>query len=251
MPDLKSDSAKPWFATWFDSPYYHLLYQKRDDEEARLFIEKLLHYLQLAPGAQVLDLACGKGRHGRVMAACGLQVLGVDLSENSIAEARKWETEKLHFKVGDMRRPQGKEEFEAVFNLFTSFGYFESPEDNLNTLKAIHASLKKGGRLVVDFFNTTKVLNQLEPKAEVIREGIVFQIEKKAESGRIRKTIRFEADGHAYQFEERVQTISFTEFEELFRISGFEIEAVFGNYELQPWSEADSDRMIFIVSKQG
>ena len=56
-------SQKEWFASWFDSPYYHLLYQHRDDNEAKQFIGHLTEALDLPQGAKVLDLACGKGRH--------------------------------------------------------------------------------------------------------------------------------------------------------------------------------------------
>jgi 2-polyprenyl-3-methyl-5-hydroxy-6-metoxy-1,4-benzoquinol methylase len=86
-----------WFENWFDSEYYHLLYDNRNHEEADLFVSNLLAFLKLPKGAKVMDLACGKGRHSYFLNASGLDVLGVDLSSNSISEAKEMENESLHF----------------------------------------------------------------------------------------------------------------------------------------------------------
>src|SRR6478736_8592284 len=92
-----------WFASWFDTPYYHILYKDRDEEEAEFFMDNLVHYLNLPEEAKILDLACGKGRHAFHLNQLGYDVTGADLSENSIAEASKSSNAKLHFTVHDMR----------------------------------------------------------------------------------------------------------------------------------------------------
>src|SRR5690554_6977454 len=81
-----------WFKTWFDTSYYHILYQNRDFEEAERFITNLLDYLKLPGSANCLDLACGKGRHAVYLNKKGLKVTGLDLSENSISEADRKST---------------------------------------------------------------------------------------------------------------------------------------------------------------
>src|SRR5690554_6600617 len=126
-----------WFETWFDTPYYHILYQNRDFSEAEKFINNLLDYLKLPKDANCLDLACGKGRHSVFLNKKGLQVTGVDLSENSIQEAKPFENETLKFDTHDMREVYKKNTYDIVFNLFTSFGYFDSSEDNLKVLKSV------------------------------------------------------------------------------------------------------------------
>ena len=75
---------KEWFAEWFDTPYYHILYQNRGEEEAREFIKALLFKLNLPLGSSLIDLACGKGRHSITLNSYGFKVLGVDLSSKSI-----------------------------------------------------------------------------------------------------------------------------------------------------------------------
>ena len=133
------DNTK-WFSSWFDTPFYHILYKDRNDKEAHAFMDTLTHYLNFPENGTILDLACGKGRHSLYLNTLGYNVTGVDLSENSINFAKQFENETLRFKVHDMCVPFG-EKFDGVFNLFTSFGYFDDDEDNLNTIKAIKTNL--------------------------------------------------------------------------------------------------------------
>ena len=118
MEDTQNEKTC-WFENWFDSEYYDLLYNNRNFEEAELFISNLLNYLKVPAGSKILDLGCGKGRHSIFLNGKGLDVLGVDLSPNSIEKAKQFETANLKFKVGDMRESQGFAEFDYVFNLFS------------------------------------------------------------------------------------------------------------------------------------
>ena len=134
--------TKDWFTSWFDTPYYHILYKERGFDEAHNFMENLTSYLNIPEEAKILDLACGKGRYSVYLNSIGYDVTGLDLSPHSIEHAKQFENETLHFDVHDMSQPYSQQ-FDAVFNLFTSFGYFENEEDNLNTIKAIKANLKE------------------------------------------------------------------------------------------------------------
>ena len=240
-----------WFQNWFDSEYYHLLYNNRNFEEAELFINNLLTYLQIPQNAKVLDLGCGKGRHSIYLSSKGLNVLGVDLSPNSIKEATKSESDLLKFRVGDMREPQGVKEFDYVFNLFTSFGYFESDIENVKTLEAIHISLKKNAFLIVDFMNAEKVKANLISEQEVKRPGVSFLIKKSLENNVVLKKISFIVNGKSYFFEERVQALEQKDFINYFQKTGFKIMATFGDYQLNAYNLKESDRLIFVVQKQG
>ena len=115
-----------WFKDWFNSPYYHQLYKNRDLKEAELFIDKLVQHLKVSPGSRMLDVGCGKGRHCIQLAGKGFDVTGIDLSEESIEEALKYEQENLHFFTHDMRLPFWINYFDYAFNFFTSFGYFKT-----------------------------------------------------------------------------------------------------------------------------
>lgn len=241
---------KEWFASWFDTEYYHILYKQRDLKEAECFVGNLCHKLALAPHSRILDLACGKGRHSIILNQMGFDVLGVDLSEQSILKASKFKTKDLDFKIHDMRFPIEGVQFEAVFNLFTSFGYFDSSLDNAKVLQSVHQMLVPGGFFVIDFMNSKKVIRTMDSEAIKEEEGITFQIKKRFDGTHIIKDIVFEDDGNQFHYTERVQAITKAQFEELFANNGFEILCTFGDFDLNDFKEETSDRMILFVKKR-
>ena len=245
MSDIQNKSTENWFASWFDTPYYHILYKDRDEAEAQHFMDNLTHYLNLPEDAKILDLACGKGRHSMYLNTLGFDVTGADLSENSIAEASAAANEKLHFKVHDMRLPF-EEKFDAVFNLFTSFGYFENDEDNLTTLKAIHDSLSEYGFAVIDFMNTNYVINNLVPEEVKTVEGIDFHIKRYVKDNHIFKEIDFEDKGQKFHFTEKVKALTLSDFEQMMEEAGIYLLDVFGDYKLRKFYKNDSERLIMI-----
>jgi SAM-dependent methyltransferase len=238
-------STKNWYTSWFDTPYYHILYKERNYREAQVFMDNLTHYLNLPEKAKVLDLACGKGRHAIYLNQLGFDVLGADLSENSIAEASKNSNDTLHFKVHDMREPF-EEKYDAIFNLFTSFGYFENDEDNLTTLIAIKESLSEYGFAVIDFMNVTQVLNTLVPEETKTVEGIDFHIKRYLKDGHIHKEIDFEDQGQKFHFTEKVKALTLKDFEELMEEAGIYLLDIFGDYKLNKFHKTESERLIMI-----
>ncbi|MEO5790033.1 class I SAM-dependent methyltransferase [Gelidibacter sp.] len=234
-----------WYASWFDTPYYHILYKDRDHAEAHQFMDNLTQYLNLPEQGKILDLACGKGRHAIYLNSLGYDVTGVDLSENSIAYAKQYENETLHFKVHDMCKPFN-EQFDAVFNLFTSFGYFDKSEDNLNTIKAIRDDLNESGFGVIDFMNVDVVIENLVPEDVKTIGGIDFHQKRYVEDNHIIKDIRFTDAGKDYHFQERVRAKTLADFEELFEQAGVYLLDVFGDYKLRKFHKGTSERLIMI-----
>ncbi|TDO72819.1 methyltransferase family protein [Flavobacterium chryseum] len=238
-------NTENWFTSWFDTPYYHILYKDRNYREAQIFMDNLTHYLNLPEKAKVLDLACGKGRHSIYLNQLGFNVLGADLSENSIAEASKNSNETLHFKVHDMREPF-EEKFDAIFNLFTSFGYFESDDDNLTTLKAIKESLSEYGFAVIDFMNVANVIETLVPEEVKTVDGIDFKIKRYVADGHILKEIDFEDQGRKYHFTEKVKALTLKDFQDLMDEAGIFLLDIFGDYKLKKFHKTESERLIMI-----
>ncbi len=234
-----------WYASWFDTPYYHILYKDRDYEEAQLFMDNITEYLNLPEEARILDLACGKGRHSIYLNQLGYEVTGADLSENSIREASESANEKLHFVVHDMRIPF-KDKFDAVLNLFTSFGYFEDDTDNVTTLKAIRDSLSEYGFAVIDFMNVDYVLDHLIPEETKTVDGIDFHIKRYEKDHHIFKEISFSDQGKDYHFVEKVQALRLADFEKMMEDSGIHLLDVFGDYKLRKFYKSQSERLIMI-----
>lgn len=234
-----------WFASWFDTPYYHILYKDRDYEEAQLFMDNITGYLNLPEDAKILDLACGKGRHSIYLNKLGYDVTGADLSENSIKEASKHTNDKLHFVVHDMR-DTCNEKYDAIFNLFTSFGYFESDDDNLTTLKAIHNSLTEYGFAVIDFMNVHKVIADLVTQETKVIDGIEFHIKRYVEDNHIIKEIDFNDKGQQFHFTEKVKALTLEDFEAMMEEAGIYLLDVFGDYKLHKFYKNESERLIMI-----
>jgi SAM-dependent methyltransferase len=240
---------KEWFAEWFDTPYYHILYKSRDEKEAKDFIERLVNELRLDRTSNVLDLACGKGRHSITLRELGFIVLGVDLSANSIETANKSSKDGLRFAVQDMREPIN-EKFDHIFNLFTSFGYFDEISDNERVIRAIHQMLKDEGLVVIDFMNAARVIERLVPHEMKTEEGISFEIDRHTDGKHIYKRIRFCADGKDHDHTERVQALLLSDFQRLLESNGFEILRTFGDFKLNDFNESESDRLIIVARKK-
>ncbi len=238
-----------WFKDWFNSPYYHLLYNNRNEDEAGFFIDNLCLHLNLAENSRVWDLACGKGRHAIALNKKGLNVIGTDLSCNSIKEASQHNNATLDFYVHDMRDPFRINYFNAVFNLFTSFGYFENYNDNYTVFKNVAKALKPNGYFVLDFFNSEKVIAGFKSNYTEQRGDITFKIEKKIINKAILKHIEFKNNNKEYYFEESVSLFNKDDFEDFAQKAGLTIEKVFGNYKLDNFDPQTSERLIIVFKK--
>jgi len=237
-----------WFATWFDSHYYHLLYQHRNDDEAQFFMDNLVQHLMPNTDAKILDLACGKGRHSIYLANKGFDVVGVDLSPESIEHAQQFAHERLQFATHDMRETLTVGTFDYIFNLFTSFGYFPTEEEHVQTLKAMKNGLKdKNSVLVIDFFNAHKVIQNLVLAEEKTLSDITFKLNRRVENGYILKDIYFEDQGKAFSFQESVRALNLEAFKALFEQAGLELVETFGDYNLSAYNQIDSNRLILIA----
>jgi cyclopropane fatty-acyl-phospholipid synthase-like methyltransferase len=175
----------------------------------------------------------------------GFDVIGADLSENSIAEASKNSNESLHFKVHDMREAF-EEKYDAIFNLFTSFGYFENDDDNLTTLKAIKNSLSDYGFAVIDFMNVNQVIETLVPEEVKTVDGIDFHLKRYVADGHIFKEIDFEDQGHKFHFTEKVKALKLEDFETLMEQADIFLLDIFGDYKLRKFHKMESERLIMI-----
>lgn len=236
-----------WYASWFDTPFYHILYKDRDYEEASFFMNRLTEFLKLSKNSKILDLACGKGRHSKYLNSLGYEVTGVDLSQSSIDYAKRYENDSLHFEVHDMCLPFSSK-FDAIFNLFTSFGYFDQDEDNFRTIQAIKSGLTPNGYGVIDFLNTEFIENNLIKSETKTVDGIRFRIDRSIDKGYIFKDIRFTYEGTEYSFTESVKALTLDEFKDYFRRANANLLHYFGDYHLNDFNKSTSERLILIFN---
>ncbi|CAI8407184.1 MAG: Ubiquinone biosynthesis O-methyltransferase [Flavobacterium sp. SCGC AAA160-P02] len=236
-----------WFTDWFNTKYYHILYKNRNEEDAQLFMRNITKFLQLPKKSHILDIPCGKGRHSIYLNSLGYKVTGVDLSINSIEEIKKFENNSLNFELKDMRMTLSNH-YNAIFNLFTSFGYFENDDDDVLVLKNIKKSLKNNGVFVLDFLNVINVKEHLVPKEVKIVDGIQFNLLREIKNGFIVKNISFIDKKISYSFVEKVKYIDLKKFKDYFSSAGLKINYLFGDYQLTKFNPKKSDRLIIIAS---
>ncbi len=241
--------TKEWFASWFDTSFYHMLYRERDDQEAIRFIANLLNHLKLPKKSYVLDLACGKGRHSLTLNELGMNVLGVDLSEKSIAHAKTFENESLNFRVQDMREPFEEKAFDCVFNLFTSFGYFDQEEDNQKVLNGVSLMIKPGGIFVLDYLNATTAIRDLVANEKKIIDNVHFDIKRSFDGRFIRKNIGVKYLDKNYEFEEKVRGFTLVELENMLSKANLKPLEYFGNFNLDTFDPDQSTRLILVCKK--
>lgn len=246
----KKMMEEEWFESWFDTSYYHILYNNRNTEEAAHFIDNLFEHFHPQKEAKLLDIACGKGRHARHMSEMGFDTTGIDLSSASITYAKQYENDRLHFARHDMRKPFRHETFDYAFNLFTSFGYFQTIQEHVDALKAFNDSLKPGGIFVLDFFNSVKIINELIPSEKKEEKGIVFTISKELKDKKIIKKIEFEDLGKKHLYLEKVYAFFERDFIKMMEESNFKIIDKFGDYNFNSFDEKVSPRLILICQKE-
>lgn len=234
------------YKSWFDTPFYHILYKNRDYKEAEIFTKKLMEFLKLPLKSKILDLACGKGRHSINLNKMGYGVIGVDNSIESIKKASEYNSQTLKFKVHDMRKPLGQK-FDLIVNLFTSFGYFDDFNDNLKTLDSIKSSLNEGGLAVIDFLNIKYVKNNLINENIEEIDGIKFYLNRFIKNGFLIKNINFKHELNEYNFQEKVRSLDLDDFKSMFKQSKIEILHIFGDYKLNSFDINSSKRLIFVL----
>lgn len=231
---------------WFNSDYYHILYKNRDKKEAEFFINNLIKKLKIKKKSKILDLACGVGRHSFYLNKKGMNVIGIDNSEKNIKKAKKFENKFLKFKKKEMTEDYGQE-FDFIFNLFTSFGYINE-KHNLNTFKSINNSLINHGILVIDYLNVFKLKEELVEKETKKIGNIIFNIKRSFKDNFIVKKIKIKDNNEIFYFEERVMELTKNDFKDYLKKFNFEILDVFGNYNLEKYHK-NSERLIMIIKK--
>ena len=241
-----------WYVTWFNSPYYHQLYFEKDEQEAAVFINELLGFLQPAPKALLLDVACGRGRHAKLLAAKGYDVTGIDLAPSSIAIAKEMEHEHLHFFQHDMRLPFYINYFDYAFNFFTSFGYFRTEREHYNAIRTMAQALKPQGILVIDYLNVSYTESHLIPQQEKTIDGVHYHLTKWVDESHFYKKIVIEDQQlpAPLEFTEKVAKFSLDDFKKMFAFHHLQIQEVFGDHQLHAYDVNQSPRMIMIAKKQ-
>ncbi len=242
-----------WYEKWFGKDYM-LVYPHRDTAEAIAQINFMLKTITLPKNAKILDLCCGCGRHSIELRKLGYDVVSADLSSDllSVAKASAYDNN-IDLKIirCDMRQIPFSNQFDLVIQFFTSFGYFESDEDNQKVLDSISKSLKPNGKFLIDYMNSDYVIDNLVNKDERdISEGIHIIQERwiDEQKRRINKKITLIKDGKEKNYEESVRLYNHEEMKNMLYKAGLQLSETYGDF-LGTKFNRKSPRMILIGYK--
>jgi SAM-dependent methyltransferase len=242
-----------WWRKYFSDDYLKLY--KHDIAESTREADAIIRMLQPEPEANILDLACGFGRHSVVLAQKGYHVTGYDLSEGFLNKAREL-AETLKVKIdltqGDMREIPYENKFDAVINMFTAFGFFENEQEDLKVLKGVHRALKPGGQFLLDVINREVAVCADVPR-RWIRENHAFLLEERVFDffrSRLEMTnMLILQNGEVKQVNFSIRLYTLTEMLELFNAAGLVLIDVYGDFTGTLYN-ADSPRMILVAQKE-
>lgn len=227
----------PWFREWFGEAYLEL-YPHRDAEEAGRGVDLFLELTNPGKGARILDLACGAGRHLGPLEAAGLRPVGLDLSRPLLDRAADAGSRRLV--RGDMRRlPFGSAAFGGVVQFFTSFGYFDSREEDRRVLEEVRRVLRAGGGFLLDFLNAGQVRREIVPEDVREIDGRTVRQTRRIEGDRVVKEIEIDRGaGEACEtFRERVRLYEPDELVSMLEGAGLRVRERRGDYAGAPFGE--------------
>jgi len=247
--------GRDWFESFFGADYFEIYRDAFPPEATAAEVQGIVRLLGLPAGARVLDLACGHGRHAISLAACGWDVTGYDLSEVFLEEARANAAASgiaVRWVRGDMRALPYDTEFDAVINVFTAFGYFEDPEDDLETLRRVRRALVPGGRFLLETLHRDALPARFRPHieyttstgAQVVRD-YVWDLARDVIDDRVR-IVR--PDGTRAEYATSLRVRSLRELLALVRQAGLEPVAWYGGLDGSTL-ELGSRRLVLISGR--
>jgi SAM-dependent methyltransferase len=245
-----------WWRTYFDEQYlleYEPLFTPEQD---RRDVARLIEILQLPVGARILDCPCGQGRHAHLLAEHGYDVQGVDLSPTLLAQAReRGVADTLRYTKADMRAlsPRWTGRFDAVLNLFTSFGFFTDPRDDAVVLRELARVLRPGGLLVWHGASRDGVAARfLGRDWWTTRDDTLIAQERSfdALSGTLTVHTVWRGARRSGERSHRIRLYTATRLAELCRDAGLIVERAYDGWSDRPLRRTSSE-MLLVARKEG
>jgi SAM-dependent methyltransferase len=245
-----------WWQTFFDDQYLKLYGEVLPAERTEREVKGVLGILGLPQGAKVLDLCCGQGRHSIRLAQTGLRVTGLDLSPHLLAVARR-DAEvagvKLTLVEGDMRQIPFRGTFDAIVNLFTAFGYFDTDAENAKVLRCVARALKPGGQFLIELPNVyfTRALSTLRTWRESEVGPLLHDVTFDPWTGRDTTTFIWYESGERKTRFFNVRTYAPHEVIAMLHAARLTPVKLYGGFDMSDYHYRDSRRLIVLAKKEG
>ena len=246
----------PWYESFFGKDYLDVYAYQFTDERARREVDFVAATLGLRPGESVLDLCSGQGRHAVILARMGMQVVALDLSDDYLQLAQAAAKEagvSLETVQADMREIPGEQRFDAVINMFSSFGYLESEDEDAKVLAAIERSLRPGGRVLLDLLNRDWVVaNYIQNDWHEEADGTLYLEHRDLDFETSRNHVTFTAirpDGSRKQIVgHHIRLYTLREIRGMLEAAGLAYRGVHGGFAGEAYS-IGTRRMIVVAAK--
>jgi SAM-dependent methyltransferase len=248
----------PWYKDFFNK-WYLELYQDNPRFKAS-YIKKEIAFikrvLDLPKGAKILDLCSGHGRHTIPLAKAGYQMTALDLSKKALNilrnEAKKQGLD-IRIVYSDMRKIPFQNEFDAVINMFTSFGYFTSDKENFRVLDQVVKSLKPKGKFLLDLRNRDFHLKHFQPK-DWYKTKDYFVLEERKFNPKTNqslvKLIIIDKNGKIHTDKYEVKFYSLAEIRKMLKKAGFnKIIKLYGSTTETKKFTPESRRLVVLAQK--
>src|SRR6516225_7214521 len=228
----------PWYKAFFGEDYLRLYEPILTPERTLRDVDGIVNLLALPQGSSVLDLCCGHGRHAIPLAQHGYKVTGQDLSEVFLREAEKEALAKgvhVDWVHGDMRNIPYENEFDAVINIFTAFGYFENQDEDQKVLQQVSKALTPGGLFLLETLHREGLMRRYTPQMiSYYPEGLIELEERSFDLFTSRNEVKITLlypDGQRkeYGFSHRVYTL--TELAQMLTMAGLQVKAYSGAWD--------------------
>jgi SAM-dependent methyltransferase len=241
-----------WYKDWFASEEYLNVYQHRNNEDAQKLIDLILSEVKLPANSKILDAACGAGRHSIYLRQRGFDVVGFDLSKTLLQKA-KLDSENKSIRIdlfcADLRRVYLNTKFNLIINLFTSFGYFDSDEENFFFPHVTYDLLLAGGYYILDYMNKNFVLENLIPESNKVINNKYIVEKRRIENNRVIKEIKIIDGDVQKQFTESVKLYNDNEIITQLKRIGFNVAKIVGDYEGNIFDNKNSQRLIIFCKR--
>jgi SAM-dependent methyltransferase len=227
-----------WYEGFFDREWLEFREETSPAERTASEVDFVLEALGLEDGSRVLDVACGHGRHSLELARRGLRVTGLDLSEPSLELARAAAAEEglaVEFVCADMREIPFEAEFDAAINLFSSFAYLESDDENQRAVDAIARALRPEGRIFMEIFNAVALLRVHRAQSWNEHADGTLMLEQREYdflSGRNNVVWTFvRTDGSRSELRHSLRLYTPAELASMFGRAGIDVERAWGSWD--------------------
>lgn len=251
---MRKKKEKPWHEQdSFWETFGPAMFSNKVILAASQEVEQLMNLLKLQQDSMICDLCCGVGRHSLELVRRGFKVTGVDRTMGYLQEAKKkadaegLEIQFIHKDIRDFCQPDS---FDAVLNLYTSFGYFEERTDEIKTLGNIYKSLKSNGKLIMELMGKEVLARIFQERDWREEEGIILLEERKVgENWRfIESRWILIKDGKRYERKFYPRLYSAVELCELMSSCGFSRVDTYGGLDGSPYDQ-NAKRLVVVAHK--